>query len=103
MPVVSIFGRFVENSVFVGEPEDEGGFTPAIGDITLEVADCAINGLFQPFNGYIWVQRVHRGFEASDDKRAIINELKRAVWPGGLLQPQEFAEAANGIKWADAI
>ena len=85
VPVVSILGCFVKNAVFVGEPEDERGFTPAIGDITLEVANGAVNGLFQPFDGYIWVQSIHRGFESGDDERAIIDEFKRAVRPTGLL------------------
>ena len=62
-----------------------------------------INRLFQPFDGGIRVQSVHRGFEAGDDERATVDELKLAVRPTGLVQAEKFAQTANSIEGANTF
>src|ERR1035441_774924 len=103
MPVVAVFGFLVKDALSVGQPEDEPGLATAVGHLLLKVEDGGIDGLFEPLDGRVRSERIQGSIETGDDQGAPLDEMESVLLPSGLVEAQELAQAADGLRGAEAV
>jgi hypothetical protein len=84
--MIRVVSGTMPNAPWIGKPENQRCLAAAVSDIVLKISNCRVNGLLQPLDYLLRVECVHRGFQASDDERPVIDKIKRVFGPSSLVQ-----------------
>jgi len=73
------------NPPVIGKPENQRRFAATVSDIVLKISDRRVYRLLQPLDYILRVECIHRGFQAGDDERPVVDKVQSILGPPGLM------------------